>query len=350
MIEIRAQAPTDWQDVYQMRIAALGAVPYLRPDWVRDELAKPPDNTWPIVAVRNAAGSSKVVARVNIELWRARRGHMASLTLERHPTLGSDASRRLLTEAIRVAEGWWIRGRLQTVVPAIDDPAIELFSSLGFVQEARLREGIRIAGILVDELVLARLTGAAAQPDLEPEPPSSIPPERPKRRVKVRVRGSSGDDWEALHAIWGQPSVYWGTMAIPYQSAEFDRRRVQQPPERFWPLAAELDGQVVGNSGLFLDERNRSHVGHVGMMVHEDYQGMGVGSALMEAVIDLSENWLGLSRLQLEVYSDNDRARRLYQKYGFREEGIWRAYAFRAGRFIDTLVMGRLRDEGRAPR
>ena len=346
MIEIRAQEPADWQDVYEIRVAAPDRIPYIRPDWVREELAKPRENAWPLVAVRQVGETARVVARADIELWRGRRSHSAGLTLEQHPILSAEAGRQLLVEAIQVAEGWWNRRRLQAVVLATDRPAVALYDSLGFVQEARLRCSIRIAGELVDELVLARLTGDTALPAQEPAPAPPLPAERPLRRTRVHVRGGSGDDWQALHAIWSQPSVYWGTLAIPYQSAEFDRQRVQHPPERFWPLAAEIDGQVVGNSGLFRDEHNRSHVGHVGMMVHEDYQGMGVGSTLMEAAIDMAENWLGLSRLQLEVYMDNQRAIQLYRKHGFREEGIWRAYVFRAGRYIDTLVMSRLRGEG----
>jgi putative acetyltransferase len=346
VIEIRAQAPADWQDVYELRTAAPGRVPYIRPDSVKDEFANPRDNTWPMVAVSSVGDHGpRVVARINIQLPRARLGHLATLTLEQHPAFAGDAGRRLLSEAIQVAEGWWNRRRLQTVIPVTDGPAIELFGSLGFVQEARLRQSVRIAGAFVDELVLARLTGDAALPAQEPPSPPPYPAARPDRRVSVTVRGGGGDDWEALHAIWNQPSVYWGTLQVPYRSAEFDRQRVRHPPERFWPLVAELDDQVVGNSGLFLDELNRSHVGHVGMMVHEDYQGMGVGSALMEAVIDLTDNWLGLDRLHLEVYTDNLRAAQLYRKYRFREEGIWRAYAFRAGHYIDTLVMGRLRAE-----
>ena len=39
MIEIRGQQATDWQDVYEMRTSIPGALPYIRPDWVRDELA-----------------------------------------------------------------------------------------------------------------------------------------------------------------------------------------------------------------------------------------------------------------------------------------------------------------------
>ena len=99
----------------------------------------------------------------------------------------------------------------------------------------------------------------------------------------------------------------------------------------------------MGTMGFQRDEYNRAHVAHVGMMVHADYQGMGVGSALMEAAVDLADNWLGLTRLQLEVYPDNARAMALYEKYGFETEGLHRAFAYRDGQYTDTLVMGRLR-------
>ena len=146
-----------------------------------------------------------------------------------------------------------------------------------------------------------------------------------------------------MHTIWLQPSVVRGTMGLPYASADWDRQRVQErQPPRFWPLVAELDGQVVAVTGLTQHEHNRSHAAHVGMMVHADHQGRGIGSALMEAILDLAVNWLGLTRLQLEVYPDNRRAIRLYEKYGFEVEGVYRAYAFRDGRYVDTLVMGRL--------
>jgi putative acetyltransferase len=78
-------------------------------------------------------------------------------------------------------------------------------------------------------------------------------------------------------------------------------------------------------------------------MVHVDYQGMGIGSALMEAAMDLADNWLGLTRLQLEVYPDNPPAIALYRKFGFETEGLFRALAYRDGHYVDALVMGRLR-------
>jgi putative acetyltransferase len=345
MIEIRGQQATDWQDVYAIRVLSPGGLPYIRPDWVKNELAQVPDRSWPLVAVAHLAEGEKTVARANIELGAGRRVHSADLSLEQHPELGQEAGRQLLGKAVEVAEKWLNRSRLAVRLPSTDESAIALYSSFGFVQEARLRQAVRLCGRLVDELLMARLTGAADQKAASWPPEGVIPVRSPGNQSHrpVYIRGGSAEDWEAYHRIWSQPSVYWGTLGIPFRSADVDRRRVQErPPERSWPLVAELDGRVVGNTGIHLDEHHRSHVGHIGMSVDEAYQGMGVGSALMAAVLDLADNWLGLRRLQLEVYADNDRAIRLYRKGGFETEGTMRSYVFRDGRFVDTLVMGRL--------
>jgi GNAT superfamily N-acetyltransferase len=47
------------------------------------------------------------------------------------------------------------------------------------------------------------------------------------------------------------------------------------------------------------------HVGSMGMAVRDDWQGKGVGTALMEAALDLADNWLNLTRIEVTVYVDN---------------------------------------------
>jgi putative acetyltransferase len=350
MIRIRGQQATDWQDLYEIRAAIPGALPYIRPDWVKAELAAPKDGTWPLVAVVERPAGEKVVARMDLQLpaW-GRRAHSAVLTLEQHPDFGEEPGRMLAQEAVKLAENWWNRDRLMTTVPANDLASVALFGSLGFKREALLRQGVRIAGELSDEVVLARLTGEAAQPAERSTVGGSSeagvprPQARPEDRPEVTVRGGSADDWEALHVIWSQSDVVWGTMQIPHPSADWNRNRVQERASpRFWPLVAEIEGRVVGNAGLSRDQHNRSHVGHVGMMVHHDYQGMGVGSALLKAAIDLAQDWLGLTRIQLEVYPDNFRAVGLYEKAGFLREGLHRAFSYRDGHYVDAFVMGRL--------
>jgi putative acetyltransferase len=63
----------------------------------------------------------------------------------------------------------------------------------------------------------------------------------------------------------------------------------------------------------------------------------------MQAAIDLADNWINLTRLELEVYTDNEPAIRLYKKFGFTIEGTLLGFAYRDGQYVDTYMMARLR-------
>ena len=90
----------------------------------------------------------------------------------------------------------------------------------------------------------------------------------------------------------------------------------------------------------------RRHCADIGMMVHKDYQGKGIGKKLMETLIDLADNWLMLVRLELGVYTDNERAIELYKKFAFEPEGIKCKDAVRNGQYIDVLMMARVKNNG----
>ena len=96
----------------------------------------------------------------------------------------------------------------------------------------------------------------------------------------------------------------------------------------------------------FQNRPRRRHVGAIGMGVHDEWQGKGIGTALMRAGLDLADNWLNLTRLELEVYTDNEPAIRLYERFGFEREGRLRQHAFRDGRYVDSYMMARLRPSG----
>jgi putative acetyltransferase len=64
----------------------------------------------------------------------------------------------------------------------------------------------------------------------------------------------------------------------------------------------------------------------------------------MEAALDLADNWLNLTRVELTVYTDNAAGIALYEKFGFEIEGTHRRYAFRNGEYADAYSMARVRD------
>jgi putative acetyltransferase len=80
----------------------------------------------------------------------------------------------------------------------------------------------------------------------------------------------------------------------------------------------------------------------LGISVVPQAQGQGVGSALMQAMCDYAERWMGVLRIELTVYTDNAPAIALYRKFGFVVEGCHRGYALRDGRYVDAFAMARL--------
>lgn len=159
----------------------------------------------------------------------------------------------------------------------------------------------------------------------------------------LKLRAAAVEDVAALCEIANEPGYRFGTLRLPYQGLEQTRRWFQGLTANDLLLVAELDGKVIGNGGLHRQSGRRQHVAMLGMGVRDAWQGRGVGSALMAALIDSADNWLDLRRLELMVYSDNARAIALYERFGFAREGLLRAYAYRAGSYADSLIMARLR-------
>ena len=162
-------------------------------------------------------------------------------------------------------------------------------------------------------------------------------------RENITVRHTEPSDFEAFHKIFTHPGVIRGTMQLPYPSLESWRKKLENPPLDFYSLVACAEGEVVGNLGLQTASRpRRRHVGSLGMAVRDDWQGKGVGTALMAAAVELADNWLELTRLELTVYTDNLLAIKLYEKFGFVREGTHQQYAFRDGVLVDAYALARL--------
>lgn len=85
------------------------------------------------------------------------------------------------------------------------------------------------------------------------------------------------------------------------------------------------------------------HTGGLGLMVHQDYWNQRIGSRLMDCILDLADNWLNLKRVELDVFTDNLAAVRLYEKKGFTHEGIRRFFSFGDGCWAHSHFMARIR-------
>ncbi len=102
---------------------------------------------------------------------------------------------------------------------------------------------------------------------------------------------------------------------------------------------------LIGGCGLKdIDWRNRHASYGIGIGVKESW-GRGYGTSATRLIVGHAFGTLNLNRVWLEVYEDNLRGIRTYEKAGFRREGVLRQDSYRDGRYWDTILMAVLRDE-----
>ena len=168
----------------------------------------------------------------------------------------------------------------------------------------------------------------------------------------LRIRAAEPGDYAGFHASMASPKAFAGTLQLPYTSDEHFRKLLETPRPESAVLVAEVrdpatpDGpfEIVANAGLHSTGTSlrRRHVVGLGIAVRDDWQGRGIGTALIAALIDRADNWMNVLRIELTVFTDNDSARALYERFGFVVEGVHRAYALRAGAYADVYAMARL--------
>lgn len=83
------------------------------------------------------------------------------------------------------------------------------------------------------------------------------------------------------------------------------------------------DGKIIGISDIMMRERIEKHIGVLGITIANNFRGQGIGTILMETVIDEAKrNLPELEIITLSVFANNNLAKKLYKKFGFIEYGI----------------------------
>lgn len=101
---------------------------------------------------------------------------------------------------------------------------------------------------------------------------------------------------------------------------------------------AKVNGEIIGTASLNRKQNRMSHRGVFGISMKKAYWGCGAASALTEAILAFAREH-DFAQLNLEVRSDNTRAIKLYEKYGFRKLCRFPAFFRIDGQNIDFDLM-----------
>ena len=160
----------------------------------------------------------------------------------------------------------------------------------------------------------------------------------------ITVRPAQPEDAATLVALGtavGREEGAWLLTSDAWRSVAEERRYLRAL--RRYPDAAvyvaEDDGQVVGRLSLARDPHSASHhVADLGLMVAASHRGRGIGRVLLEQAVAWARD-AGVRKIELHVFPWNDPAIRLYERFGFRREGVRVQHYRRDGEFVVAILM-----------
>jgi RimJ/RimL family protein N-acetyltransferase len=167
---------------------------------------------------------------------------------------------------------------------------------------------------------------------------------RPAERSDVPLFVAWMNDWATSRTL-----SLVAPISEPMEEQWFERAVANQGKDGYHFTACLLsDDRPIGTVGLFdLDLRN----GNAGLGIsigRAEDRGKGHGTDMLRALLEFAFGSLRLERVWLDVYDFNERAKHLYERVGFVEEGRLRHSFFGNGAHHDAFRMSMLRDEWRA--
>ncbi len=133
-------------------------------------------------------------------------------------------------------------------------------------------------------------------------------------------RAEDKEDLVSMYASMSPEAVKWGMP--PYDRSRIERWTADLANNI--TLIARLGQKVAGHLYLFrMPYERRKGVGEVLIYIHQDFQNIGLGTAMMRKAIEIAKE-RGFHRLGLTVVADNHAAVKVYEKVGFKKEGIAR--------------------------
>ena len=271
-----------------------------------------------------------------------RRAHSGDINILVHPVYQRQGVGVLLGQALlSIADDWLNLQRVTGRALAGNEAGLALAARLGFQPVATSKRAIFGYGHWHNVVILNRLQGVPALTSY-PQTSNISPPPRRALAGPITIEPFDPAHIPDLYRCFNHPLVANTTAQIP--SVEFSTLEARLTPSQsgLYRLVALHKGEAIGLCSIYQwEQARRAHSAGLGMMVHPEFWGYGVGSQLMTKILDLADNRLGLQRVDLEVTTDNPAGIALYQKFGFRLDGTIPYYLYGGGRWAHVHVMSR---------
>lgn len=162
--------------------------------------------------------------------------------------------------------------------------------------------------------------------------------EDPETRARAELRWESDTEFHRLADA--DPARLWSEKKIK----EWIEKRSEKEDRFGFSIRSLADDRLIGHIGLFVQWAEGD--AWVGIAIGErDFWGRGYGTEAMHLALQYAFTELNLRRVSLAVHAYNTRARRSYEKAGFRLEGVMRQDQLKEGKRSDSIFMGILREE-----
>jgi len=170
------------------------------------------------------------------------------------------------------------------------------------------------------------------------------------RGERVTLRAVEKEDQETLWRFWNDLEVELASGGDPPLPVSLERLRSRFEREEreggrdHTGFMIEVDGATIGHCGLYHVDTAARHC-ELGIAIGEkDYLGRGYGRDAVRVLLDYAFRIRNFRRVWLKAHASNERAIRAYTACGFVEEGRMREHVWIAGRYVDSVIMGVMRE------
>lgn len=166
---------------------------------------------------------------------------------------------------------------------------------------------------------------------------------------KIYLRPIIMDDVNANYLSWLEDSeVMQGIATSGYTIDKlkvYVSERIIDSDIAFFAICSNDTNEHIGNVKIDFHDK-KANVSELGLLIgNKNYWGKGVGYEACKMAIEYGFDQMYLRKIYLAVYENNQNAKRLYEKLGFKLEGTLRKHVMANGELCDKYLMGIFKEE-----